>query len=70
MIDYNKLARVDYLERKKHFNHAPMPLDERANIFKAQGTRKNLERLKLDMLSSMKGKKEFTNMEKNRMYNM
>lgn len=35
MIDYNKLTRVDYLERKKHFNHAPMPLDERANIFKA-----------------------------------
>lgn len=35
MIDYDKLARVDYLEKKRHFNHAPMPLDERASIFKA-----------------------------------
>lgn len=34
MIDYNKLAQVDYLEKKKHFNRAPMPLDERASIFK------------------------------------
>lgn len=34
MIDYDKLARVDYLEKKKHFNHAEMPLNERASIFK------------------------------------
>lgn len=34
-IDYDKLANLDYLERKKYFNHAPMPLSERAAIFKA-----------------------------------
>lgn len=35
MIDYNKLAEMDYLKIKKHFNHAPMLLEERACIFKA-----------------------------------
>lgn len=35
MIDYGKLAKVDYLKLKKHFNHAEIPLDERANIFKS-----------------------------------
>lgn len=37
-INYDKLAKIDYLEQKKYFNHASMPLSERAAIFKAFDT--------------------------------